>query len=95
MHNYVCFYIEGLLDLIATGEPKQRDWPSSWAVGEVTNDEWQALNARLHAAYEAVRALPDATPSWDRMTIGGAIALVSHTSYHLGEIRLGLSVLRS
>jgi hypothetical protein len=93
--NHVCFYIDGLLDLVRTGQPKELDWPSSWAVDGADDEQWITLTARLAQAYADVRELASTFTYWNEQTIGGAIALVSHSAYHLGEIRQGLGVLRA
>ena len=93
--EHTAFYLE-LLVRVASGEEVPRiDWQATWQRTGVTPEEWAALQARLRAAQQGVFALMDRTPAWnDVRVIGGAIGMVAHTAYHLGEIRQGLGVLR-
>ena len=92
--NHVRFSIDVLLEGARTGEQRPADWAASWQVGAVTDDEWQELIARLRAAYQQVRGFVHTFEAWDDRFVGGALALVGHCAYHLGEIRQGLAVLR-
>jgi len=69
------------------------DWAGSWQIGEVTEDEWQDLVARLRASWETIRAFAATNEQWDANFVGGAFGIVAHTAYHLGEIRLSLAAL--
>ena len=56
---------------------------------------WEATKAALRASYDRIKALIRETPEWsDERQIGGAIAAIVHTAYHLGEIRQALCVLK-
>ena len=71
------------------------DWASSWQVGAVTTEEWEALKVQLHDSYTRVRAIMEGFDSWDDdRRIGGALGTIVHTAHHLGEIRQMLCVLR-
>jgi len=86
---HVNFYIETLEDFLKTGENKPVDWGEVWrTVREVTPEEWAALQDRLRDSYERIRARIEAYNDWQgEDSYAGAIALVAHTAYHLGEIR--------
>lgn len=90
--NHIRFYLDALMDGIQNGW-KPADWPGSWAVGDVSPEEWQALIDRLQASAAQIRAFAEANPTWDGDMIGGGIAIVAHTAYHLGEIRASLAAL--
>ncbi|HEX5506166.1 MAG TPA: hypothetical protein VFW96_26340, partial [Thermomicrobiales bacterium] len=61
----------------------------------VTPDEWADLTARLRVAYESVTAVIKGFETWEgENDIGGALAVVVHTAYHLGEIRQALCTVR-
>jgi hypothetical protein len=92
--NHTRFYIDGLLDVVRTGEYVKLDWDSSWQVGPVDDAEWQNLIERLRTAYDQLQEFARGFDKWDAMTIGGAFALVGHCAYHLGEVRQGLGVVR-
>ena len=53
----------------------------------------QQLRANLRAAYERISQLFRTNPLWNQDTIGGALSIVVHTAYHLGEIRQALCAL--
>ena len=93
---HVTFYLEVLERYINTGHTGQVDWGEIWrTVGAVTPDEWAALRAKLRQTYTRVSALLRARESWDdAIPIGGALAIVVHSAYHLGEIRQALCTLK-
>jgi hypothetical protein len=93
--NHTRFYIDGLLNVVRTGEYAKLDWDSSWQIGPVDDAEWQNLIDRLRTAYGQLQEIARSFDKWDAQTIGGAFALVGHTMYHLGEIRQGIGVIRS
>ncbi len=86
---HVNFYLEVLERYLQTGENEQVDWGEIWrTIHEVTPGEWAALQERLKQTYQRLRRRVEKYESWETEgSIGGAIALVAHTAYHLGEIR--------
>ena len=49
----------------------------------------------LSLSYDRIKALIGATTEWSsEQQIGGAIATIVHTAYHLGEIRQALCTLK-
>lgn len=93
--NHVRYYLEVLSGYMRQEPPESVDWPASWQVTTVSSAEWEDLRQRLYAAYQQVRALFESFEAWDgEEDISGALAIVVHTAYHLGEIRQGLGVLR-
>ncbi len=51
--------------------------------------------AQIKAAYEQTSALLQGIEDWEKNdAIGGAIAILAHTAYHLGELRLTLYTIR-
>ena len=74
----------------------QVDWNDIWQnVRSVTPDEWEATKAELRAKYEQVVTLIKNTPVWSWQAMGGAMGVVAHSAYHLGEIRQALCVLKA
>ena len=62
---------------------------------EVTPGEWEALKIGLRESYHRIKALIRDTPIWpNEQHIGGAIAILVHTAYHLGEIRQALCMIK-
>ena len=60
----------------------------------VTSEEWEEYKHKLHEAYLRMDKLFRENPGWDEDTIGGALSIVVHTAYHLGEIRQALCTLK-
>lgn len=90
--NHIRFYLDTLMDGVKNGW-KPADWPGSWAIAEVSPEEWQALIDGLQASVAQIREFAASNTFWTTDTIGGGIAIVAHTAYHLGEIRSSLAAL--
>jgi hypothetical protein len=72
------------------------DWQATWQPKTVDAEDWIALQNDLRETYRRVHALMDNLSTWDGdKQIGGALAIVVHTAYHLGSIRHAVSELRS
>ena len=93
--NHTRFYLDVLEKYMTDTQTGQVDWASSWQVGTVSAEEWEALKVQLHDSYTRVRAIMEGFDSWDDdRRIGGALGTIVHTAHHLGEIRQMLCVLR-
>lgn len=90
--KHVGFYLDVLENSVRTQDFSPVDWDKIWRETEaVTAEEWQAIKDDLRASYDRSKALIAETAEWtDERQIGGAIALIVHTAYHLGEIRQAL-----
>ncbi|WP_374686692.1 hypothetical protein [Promineifilum sp.] len=94
--NHVRFYLDVLEKYMLRTATERADWPSSWQVGAVTEEEWARLKWELRESYTRVRGVMEGFDSWDDDNrIGGAMAIVVHTAHHLGEIRQMLCGIRS
>ena len=87
--THVCFYLDVLDRYFKTGQNEQVDWGEIWrTVQEVTPEAWSALQERVRQAYERTRQSILAYDRWEiEHSLGGAIGIIVHTAYHLGEIR--------
>ncbi len=95
--KHVAFYLDVLEQSVRTQQYERQDWGKIWReTSAVTPEEWDALKLALRASYDRIKALINDTTEWasDR-EIGGAIAAIVHTAYHLGEIRQALCSLKS
>jgi hypothetical protein len=93
--NHVCFYLEPLGRFVRGEEVGSLDWQASWRVPPVTPAEWEALKERLRQAHRDLLALANDPATWQHENaIGGALATLAHTAYHLGEIRQALCTVR-
>lgn len=91
---HVILYLEVLERYIRTGQGERVDWGEVWrTVGAVTPEAWDGLRGELRAAFERVRGLLTGREDWDdEATVSGALGIVVHTAYHLGEIREAMGV---
>lgn len=93
--RHIAFYLQVLDKAVRGGEPVRVDWDEIWrTVKAVTPDEWEAAKTELRASYDLILELATNTVWASDAEIGGAMAVVAHTAYHLGEIRQALCTLR-
>ena len=93
--THVIFYMEVLERFVVYNDTSRVDWGEIWrTVEKVTPEEWDALKNKLKDAYQRINKLFHETEIWNEDTIGGAMAILVHTAYHLGEIRQALCTLK-
>ena len=94
--KHVAFYLDVLERNVRSGTYERVDWGEIWrTTKEVTPSEWEALKIGLRESYDRIKALIRDSQEWpDETQIGGAIATVVHTAYHLGEIRQALCTIK-
>lgn len=87
--THICFYLDVLDRYIKTGQNEKVDWGEIWrTVREVTPEEWDELRLRLGETYQRTRKMIQSYDRWDTAdSLSGAMGIVIHTAYHLGEIR--------
>jgi hypothetical protein len=92
---HVTFYIESFERYALQGDNSPRDWSLIWrTVEKVTLEEWEDYKSKLKEAYLRMDKLFHENPAWNEDSIGGALSIVVHTAYHLGEIRQALCTLK-
>ena len=93
--THVIFYMDVLEKAVLNQEIGKVDWGDIWnRVEAVTSDEWAALKERLKLTYRRISIMLHGIEDWDDDRIGGLLAIVVHTAYHLGEIRQALCTLK-
>jgi hypothetical protein len=94
--KHVALYLDVLDRSARTGQFEQVDWDKIWReTSAVSPEEWETIKSSLRESYERTRTLIDDTTEWpSEREIGGAIAMIVHTAYHLGEIRQALCTLK-
>ncbi|CAN5533687.1 hypothetical protein BH10CHL1_BH10CHL1_35710 [soil metagenome] len=94
--KHVAFYLDVLEKAIRTQQFERQDWGKIWReTSAVSPEEWEALKVALRAAYDRLKALINDTTEWpSEREIGGALAAIVHTAYHLGEIRQALCCIK-
>lgn len=94
--EHVRFYLQVLQEYMQQKEVGKVDWEASWYLKTVTPEEWDALRQRLKSTYQNLTALIKGFETWQHEDqLGGALAIVVHTAYHLGEIRQALCVIKA
>jgi hypothetical protein len=95
--KHVAFYLDVLVKNVRSGQFERQDWGKIWRETSVVSaDEWVEIKAGLRTSYDQLKALINDQTAWDdEQVIGGAIATIVHTAYHLGEIRQALCVIKA
>ena len=90
--KHVAFYLDVLEQAVRTDHYERQDWGKIWReTSAVTPEAWDALKSSLRESYNRIKTLINDTAEWSsEQQIGGAIATIVHTAYHLGEIRQAL-----
>ena len=90
--KHVAFYLDVLEKAVRTQQFERQDWDKIWReTSAVTPEEWDALKSSLRQSYNQIKILINDTTEWSsEQQIGGIIATIVHTAYHLGEIRQAL-----
>lgn len=92
---HMTFFIESFERFALQGDDSPRDWGLIWrTVEKVTPEEWESYKSKLRDAYNRMIKLFSENPMWNEDTIGGALSIVVHSAYHLGEIRQALCTLK-
>jgi len=92
---HVTFYMEVLERYVYYNDTSRADWGEIWrTVEKATPEEWDTLKHKLKDTYLRIEKMFHDNPVWNEDTIGGALAIVVHTAYHLGEIRQALCTLK-
>ena len=94
--KHAAFYLDTVDKSVRDPSYPHVDWGEIWrTVKEVTPAEWDAVRAELRANYDRILRLIADAPGWpSEHEIGGAIGVIAHSAYHLGEIRQALCTLR-
>jgi hypothetical protein len=93
--EHMRFYMDVTLRYVR-GERSRVDWTEIWrTVQAVTPEEWATSQQRLRETYGQVRELATSMSTWEgENEVGGALALLMHNAYHLGEIRQALCTIK-
>jgi hypothetical protein len=94
--KHVAFYLDVLERYVRTGESERVDWGKIWReTSAVDVAEWDAIKTELRVSYDRIKLLIHDTTEWPSEDhLSGAIAVVVHTAYHLGEIRQALCTIK-
>jgi len=94
--KHVAFYLDVVDQSVRNPDYPQVDWNEIWrTVSNVTEEEWDAIRLELRQSYKRILELINWINSWPSdYEIAGAIAVIAHTAYHLGEIRQALCTIK-
>lgn len=84
--EHIRFYLD-VVEQFMKGRTEKVDWAASWQIQEVTPEAWKKLKGDLNAAYQSVTETFRNIDAWDDDEIGDSLAILVHTTYHLGAIR--------
>ena len=92
---HVTFYIDSWERYVLYNDESPRDWGLIWrTVEKVTPQEWEELKGKLWDAYQRMNKMFAENKVWDEDRMVGAMSIVVHTAYHLGEIRQAMCTLK-
>lgn len=91
-HAYHLLYILRGINVYQGRPAPEGDWASTWAVQEVTPDEWRRLKSRIAEEYGLLAPFLETVALPEPNAILGALALLPHVAYHLGAMRALLRV---
>jgi hypothetical protein len=92
---HVTFYLEVLERYVVHHDTSRVDWGYIWrTVEKVTPEEWDEYKHKLKDTYRRIEKMFHDNEVWNEDSIGGSMAIVVHTAYHLGEIRQALCTLK-
>ena len=95
--KHVAFYLDVVVKSAQDSNFPKVDWMEIWNnVSGVDEREWREIQDELRRNYVSIQDLLKTAPAWpSEMEIGGAIGVIAHTAYHLGEIRQALCTLKN
>jgi len=95
--DHLRLYLDVLDDYIHTSQSPKINWREIWeTVGEVTPEQWEKIKNDLRNSYDKVKTTLSSFQDWNgENEVGGALAIVVHSAYHLGGIRQALAGIRA
>ena len=94
--RHTSLYLDVIETAVRTQAFPKVEWNDIWQnVSSVTPDEWEAAKTELRTNYERVVELIKNTSAWSWQAMGGAMGVIAHTAYHLGEIRQALCTIKA
>lgn len=93
--KHVNFYLEVLERYMLENDNSRADWGEVWrTTREVTPEEWQSIVETLKNTYRRLRERLAGLEDWTaERPLEGVLAIITHTAYHLGEIRQATCVI--
>lgn len=76
------------------GDQSSKDWPGSWRVRSVDEQEWDNLRERLRERFEHLLQAIEERALSSETTFGAAVGAAAHQAYHLAAIRQKAIIVR-
>jgi len=95
--NHVIFYFDVGFEYMQGNNPGPQEWGKAWELVSVNEEEWSDLKRQVRDRQQTLLRLIDETPDAafaSEDMIGGAMATVAHTAFHLGQIRHAAAIAR-
>jgi hypothetical protein len=95
--EHVAFYLDVLVEGMKNESIGKINWREIWEnVRAVTPERWEVQKQRLRESHRRVLDTLKSYDKWDgEYGISGALAVLTHTAYHLGGLRQALCSIRS
>lgn len=94
--RHVAFYLNFVVESVQNPDLPPVDWGEIWRLTSgVDDNQWSAIQSDLRESYLRIKNHVNATPGWGEPEISGAIAVIAHSAYHLGEIRQALCTIQN
>ena len=83
------YYLEVLEDRMFGRDLSYVNWDQIWdEVGAVDEAQWQSMIADLKSTYQRILGHLDSADDWQGITeLSSMLGIITHSAYHLGEIR--------
>lgn len=94
---HTAFYLRTLRAFMLDPNLPNVDWEEIWLrVKSVSPEEWKALLQEFTATYQETLTFLESLTDWENEdNFSGALAIASHSAYHLGVIRQALHTLKT
>lgn len=94
--DHLRFYLDVLDDYMKTRQDPKANWREIWdTVGTVDEEQWTGIKTNLRNSYEKAMTTIKSDETWNgTYDAGAAVAILTHTAYHLGGIRVTLGAIR-
>jgi len=94
--NHVIFYFDVAFQYMRSENPGRQDWGKAWELVSVNDEEWDGLKRQLRDRQQTLLQLISETPDEafnNEDMVGGAMATIAHTAFHLGQVRHALALI--
>jgi len=93
--SHTAFHMEVIVRYERDGDRGPFDWKASFEPAQVSEEDWQEVQARVRRAYDELAAFARTQADFPATgdAAGGLAGGVAHVAYHLGAVRQMVKVL--